>query len=109
MACSHRPASLTCTRFCVGMVSSYELESRLFTLGCAGKSSSFSERYDLTTLHKHTMRLWLSFAWNQRQQNVGRVGGIMESGVPSLEFASGTGWILAGVRVNVEPGKIAGG
>ncbi len=55
------------------------------------------------------MRLWLSFAWNQWQQNAGRVGGIMENGVPSLEFASGTGRILAGVGVNVEPGKIAGG
>jgi len=29
------------------MVSSYELESRLFTLWCAWKSRNFSEHYDL--------------------------------------------------------------
>ncbi len=33
----------------------------------------------------------------------------MENGVPSLEFASGTGRILAGVRVNVKAWEVAGG
>ena len=45
MARSQWPASPPCTRFCAVMVSFYGLESRLFTLWCAGKSRKSGKHY----------------------------------------------------------------